>query len=74
MFSTMLIAVGFVLCLSVLFLSDFVVNLIRSYKVRTDEYKAIKEFCKDRDYCYFGCGKGKEGAYYGGYNCRSDHK
>lgn len=43
-------------------------------KVQAMERKAINDFCRDADYCYYGCGKGIEGRYYGGYNCPSDHK
>lgn len=46
---------------------------------RTKKYdrKVIDEFCKQHNYCLYGCGGGRshdDKQYYGGYGCSSDHK
>ncbi len=55
----------------------FVAEIIATAKTRADKYKAINEFCKEQNYCRFGCGGGyghDNTSYYGGWGCQSDHK
>lgn len=56
------------------YLINFVAETIAVSRTRADEGRAIEEFCERQDYCTYGCGKGREGSYYGGYYCNSDHK
>jgi len=70
----MQIVVGFVIAFALMGLVSCFTEWLGRARTRADNRKAVDKFCEDRNYCFYGCGLGKEGAYYGGYHCNSDHK
>lgn len=67
------IVLGVLIGFALIGLAEVVAREIATLRARKFGRDEINEFCRKKDYCVYGCGRGGEG-YYGGYNCPSDHK